>query len=155
MDNKAIIFIKNLWEKTIAPSISTLIKKEKENADRIVEAIENKEIPKKMTVSLDGVSVVTLKGDKGDPGKDGRDGKDGKGGKDGRPGRDGKDGKPGKDGKDGYSNERLQCRYLVGDLWIWSRNCGRYRSRARDSQSSWLGKRQCPCYRLPRQRKFK
>jgi len=81
-----------------------------EMAEKMTEPEEKPEVQR---VQLEGISLVTIKGDKGDKGDigergekgdngvDGQNGKDGKDGKNGRDGIDGVDGKNGVDGKDG------------------------------------------------------
>ena len=41
-ENKTINFIKNMWEGTIKPTFSLMLKKSKENTDTIAKAIEDK-----------------------------------------------------------------------------------------------------------------
>ena len=63
-----------------------------------IEALVAKEMPEmpshpdKMKVEIEGVEVLTFKGDKGDTGEKGENGIDGKDGKDGKDGRNGIDG---------------------------------------------------------------
>lgn len=103
------------------------------DTNTLLEHIDEKEYPTEMKVTLEGISVVTLKGDKGDKGDrgddgldstvqgpqgiqgekgdkgeagiDGIDGKDGKDGRDGVDGIDGKDGLDGADGKNGKNGK--------------------------------------------------
>jgi len=84
--------------------------------DESLRTIANKEtvetkFPEVQKIAIEGVSVVTIKGDpgeKGEPGADsitpgpqGKPGKDGKPGEKGEPGSPGDPGKPGKDGEPG------------------------------------------------------
>lgn len=82
-----------------------------EKVDNLTEkVIEQENVP---TVKVEGISLITLKGDigekgdtgekgeQGEPGKDGIDGKNGTNGRDGKNGNDGKNGKNGLDGLDG------------------------------------------------------
>lgn len=61
--------------------------------------------PEVQKISMEGVSVMTLKGDKGEVGERGEQGERGADGKDGKNGRDGVDGLNGLDGKDGLDGK--------------------------------------------------
>lgn len=72
--------------------------------------------PEVQKVKLEGIELITIKGEKGEPGEkgetgqsitgsDGKNGLDGKNGKDGIDGKDGLDGKDGVDGKNGENGK--------------------------------------------------
>lgn len=116
-------------------NVEPLLEAQLELGDKILgqmkKSDEEEKTEKRLTVQVQGLDVLTIKGDqgekgdkgdkgdrgergdkgdtgaqglqglKGDRGPEGKDGKNGLDGLDGQDGRDGKDGKPGKDGKDG------------------------------------------------------
>lgn len=103
--------------KTVETLESEIIGSLKDATEEIVDKLPTQKLPEVFDVTINGIQVLTLKGDKGDPGRDGRDGVDGKPGKnadetfviqeitkkipkprDGINGRDGKDGLSGIDG---------------------------------------------------------
>jgi hypothetical protein len=53
MENKIINYINNFWVKTVSPTVKSLFASNKENTDKIVKAIENKEYE---TVNPDSIS---------------------------------------------------------------------------------------------------
>lgn len=114
---KLIEFLKKAEIHQLLPVLDVL-----EEISRNIKAVAEKEIPMQerpevQKISIEGISVVTIKGKDGKDGadstipgpkgeiglvgKDGKNGKDGRDGIDGMNGLDGKDGLNGEDGKDG------------------------------------------------------
>ena len=99
--------LKNDLALGIAGELTNIEEKVDNLTDKV---IEQENVP---TVKVEGISLITLKGDigekgdtgekgeQGEPGKDGIDGKNGTNGRDGKNGNDGKNGKNGLDGLDG------------------------------------------------------
>lgn len=102
-------------ESKIEESTLEQIAESREHLESIENLVSEIKMPKKLKVELEGVELLTIKGDKGDMGIDGKVGNTGpkgdKGdigpeGKEGKEGKVGKQGKTGKDGKQGIQGNK-------------------------------------------------